>query len=315
MKVVVLDGYTCNPGDLSWDAMKDFGEVTVYDRTPKEETISRIGDAEIVLTNKTEIRADVLEACKNLKFIVVLAAGYDVVDFKKAKEMGISVSNCPAYGSQGVAQMAFAHILEITNNVGKHAETVKNGEWVSSADWCYWKNPIIDLNGKKLGIIGYGNIGKEVAKIARGFSMEILAYDAFADITDATKCSVDEIFAQADIITLHCPFNEETKHLIRKENIAKMKKGVIIINVARGPLVHEADLIEAVKSGHVYAAGVDVIDVEPPKEQSEYLQTEGINITPHIAWASVNSRSNIINIAHGNIKAFIDGTPRNVINK
>ena len=315
MKIVILDGYTCNPGDLSWDKMKEFGEVVVYDRTAKEDTITRIADAEVVITNKTLINKEVLEACKSIKFIVVLAAGYDVVDFKNAKELGIKVSNCPAYGSKGVAQMAFAHILEITNNVGAHCQSVKEGQWVTNDDWCYWKKPIIDLNGKKLGIIGYGNIGREVAAIARAFSMEVLAYDVFADITDAKKCTLDEIFANADIITLHCPFTPETKHLICKENIAKMKKGIIIINASRGPLVNESELTDAVKSGHVYACGVDVITLEPPTEMTDYLKCENINVTPHIAWASVDSRSNIINIAYGNIKAYTNGEDKNVVNK
>lgn len=315
MKIVILDGYTTNPGDLSWDNLEEFGEVVVYDRTPENEIVSRIGDAEIVLTNKTPLRKETLDVCKNLKFIVVLAAGYDIVDVARAKELGVKVSNTPAYGSKGVAQMTFAHILEITNNVGIHSQSVKAGEWVTNDDWCYWKKPIIDLNQKKLGIIGYGNIGKEVGAIARAFSMEVLAYDAFADITDVTKSTLDEVFANADIITLHCPLTPETKQFICKENIAKMKKGVIIINASRGALVKEDDLTAAVISGHVYAVGADVIEVEPPKEMTGYLKCDGINVTPHIAWASQDSRNNIINIAYGNVKAYKNGEEKNIVNK
>lgn len=309
MKIVVLDGYTCNPGDLSWDMFKEFGTIEVHDRTPESEVISRVQDAEVAFTNKVKLTKEVLLAAKNLKLIVVLAAGYDVVDIVTAKELGIVVCNTPAYGSKGVGQMVFAHILEITNNVALHSDSVKKGEWASNVDWCYWHKRIIDLYGKKIGIIGYGNIGKEVAKIAEGFSMEVLPYD-----TD-TNMSLDEVFKQSDIITLHCPLTPETKEIINKQNIAKMKKGVIIINASRGPLVNEKDLVEAVKSGHVYAAGVDVITIEPPTEVTEYISCDGINITPHIAWASTNSRSNIINIAYNNVKAFIEGSNQNVVNK
>lgn len=310
MKIVVLDGYTCNPGDLSWDKFKEFGEVVVYDRTPKDQILSRIAGAEVVLTNKTPLTKETILASKSLKLAIVLAAGYDVVDVATAKEQGIKVCNTPAYGSKGVAQMVFAHILEITNNVARHSQSVKNGEWCTNADWCYWHKPILDLNGKKLGIIGYGNIGKEVGTIARAFSMEVLAYDSMNP-----QVPLETVFAESDIITLHCPLTPDTKEIINKANISKMKKGVIIINASRGPLVNEPDLVEAIKSGHVYAAGVDVITVEPPKEMTPFMQCEGINVTPHIAWASQNSRSNIIDIAYGNVKAFVAGTPQNVVNK
>lgn len=314
MKIIILDGYTTNPGDLSFDKLKDFGDLTVYDRTSKEEVVKRVGEAEIVITSKTPIDKETLDACQSIKFIVVLAAGYDIVDIAYAKKIGIMVSNTPAYGSKGIAQMVFAHILEITNNVGLHSMSVKNGDWISSKDWCYWKSPIIDLNKKTIGIIGYGNIGREVGKIAKAFSMDVLAYDAFAEIKDAEKVGINEIFKRSDIITLNCPLTEETKHIIRKENIEKMKKGVIIINAARGLLVNEDDLKEAVDSRHVYACGADVVTKEPPDEMTEYMKCARINITPHIAWASLNSRENIIDIAYNNIKSYLAKEPLNIVN-
>ncbi len=315
MKIVVLDGYTLNPGDLSWDGLKALGEVAVYDRTAPEDIVSRIGDAEIVFTNKTVLTKEIMESAGNIKFIGVLAAGYNVVDTAAAKDLGIKVTNTPGYGSKGVAQMVFAHLLEITNNVALHSDTVRDHKWSDCEDFCYWEKPIIDLNNKTMGIIGFGNIGREVGAIAQAFGMELIIHDKFATDTGVENVELDELFRRSDVISLHCPLFPETKEVIRKENINKMKDGVILVNTSRGPLVNEGDLVEAISLGKVYAAGVDVLESEPPRKDNILVGESKINVTPHIAWASRDSRVNLMNIAIDNLKAYVDGEDLNVVNK
>lgn len=321
MKIVVLDGYTENPGDLSWEPISKFGECTVYDRTDvnnTEEIISRIGDAEVVYTNKTPISREVMDACTNLKFISVLATGYNVVDVQAAKEKGIPVSNIPTYGTDAVGQFAIALLLEICHHIGHHDKTVKEGKWENHADWCYWDYPLIELAGKTIGVIGFGRIGQKTGTIASAIGMKVLAYDEYPNETGraiAEYVTLDELFAQSDVIALHCPLFPSTQGMINKDNIAKMKDGVIIINNSRGPLIVESDLAEALNSGKVYAAGLDVVSTEPIKGDNPLLKAKNCIITPHISWAPKESRQRIMDMSGDNLKAFIDGTPINVVNK
>lgn len=319
MKIVVLDGHTLNPNDISWGEIEALGEFTVYDRTPEAEILNRIGTAEIIYTNKTPITRQIMETSKNLKFIGVLATGYNVVDVAAAKELGIIVTNIPAYGTDSVAQHVFALLLEICLHVQNHSNSVMEGAWSKSKDFCYWSYPLIELSGKTLGIIGYGRIGQAVAKIAVSFGMKVLAYSTHMNKNLETEnihmVNLDELFNSSDVISLHCPLFENTKGIISKENIAKMKDGVIIINTSRGPLIVEEDLKEALDSGKVYAAGVDVVSVEPIKKENPLLKAKNILITPHIAWAPREARMRLMNIAADNLKAFLKGNPINVVNK
>ena len=318
MKIVVLDGYTLNPGDLSWEDLKKLGDLTVYDRTPNDKIIERIGNAEIVFTNKVPITREVLEKT-NIKYIGVLATGYDVVDINAAKEKGIPVTNIPTYGTASVAQMVFAHILEICHHVAAHSEAVKAGEWTNNPDWCFWKYPLIELADKNMGVIGYGRIGQAVGKIAQAFGMKVLAHDKYQnkDLESETMkyVDLDELLKNSDVISLHCPLTEENKGIINKSTIAKMKDSVIIINTARGQLIVEEDLAEALNQGKVYAAGLDVVSKEPIKEDNPLLKAKNIFITPHIAWAPKESRQRLMDIAVENLRAFLEGRPVNVVNK
>jgi len=318
MKIIVLDGHTLNPGDLSWDGLKELGDVTVYDRTPADKTIERIGNAEIVITNKTTIDKNVLETCPSVKYVGVLATGYNVVDVAAAKEKGIPVVNVPAYGTNSVAQFAIALLLEVCQNVGEHSQSVKDGEWVNSKDFCYWKHPLIELDGKTMGIIGMGTIGKKTALIAQALGMKILVSGSrkVAELESDTLKYVeqDELLAKSDVISLHCPLTESNKGVINKANIAKMKDGVIIINTSRGPLIVEEDLAEALNSGKVYAAALDVVSVEPIKADNPLLTAKNCIITPHIAWAPIEARTRLLNIAVNNLRSFLAGSPINVIN-
>ena len=321
MKIVVLDGYTENPGDLSWDALKEFGELVVYDRTPvdnDEEIISRIGDAEVVYTNKTPINKHVIDTCKNMKMISLLATGYNVVDYQYAKEKGIPVTNVPTYGTASVGQFAMALLLEICHHIGHHNETVHEGKWQNQEDWCYWDYPVIELDNKTMGIIGFGKIGQTTGKLAKAMGMHVLAYDSYPNETGkaiAEYVSLDELLEKSDVIALHCPLFPETEGIINKENIAKMKDGVIILNNARGPLVVEQDLADALNSGKVYAAGLDVVSTEPIKGDNPLLKAKNCIITPHISWAPKESRQRIMDCAYENLKAYVEGTPQNVVNK
>lgn len=319
MKLVVLDGYTENPGDLSWDALRRFGELTVYDRTPDDqrEVAGRIASADIVIANKTPIRAEALSSAAALKYITILATGYDVVDVDAAKERGIPVSNVPSYGTAAVAQFAIAMLLEICHHVAHHSETVHAGRWESCPDWCYWDYPLIELDGKTMGIIGFGRIGQQTGRIAKALGMHVLATgsrptDAGREIADYVE--LDELLARSDVIALHCPLFPSTRGIISRENIAKMKDGVILLNNSRGPLVDEQALADALNSGKVYAAGLDVVSTEPIRGDNPLLKAKNCFITPHISWAPKEARERIMDTTVKNIEAFLSGHPINVVN-
>lgn len=318
MKIVILDGYTENPGDLSWAGFEDLGELTVFDRTPSEKIIERIGSAEAVIVNKTPIDKSVLAACPNIKYIGVLATGYNIVDTNAAKEKGIVVCNIPTYGTDAVGQFAIALLLEICHHIGHHSQAVYQGRWETNQDWCFWDYPLIELAGKTMGVIGFGRIGQATGRIAKALGMEVIAYDEYPSAAGreiAQYVSLAELFAAADVISLHCPLFPSTEGIINKENISKMKDGVIIINNSRGPLIHEADLAEALNSGKVYAAGLDVVSTEPIKGNNPLLTAKNCIITPHISWAPKESRKRLMDIAVNNLAAFIAGQPINVVNK
>jgi len=321
MKIVVLDGYTENPGDLSWGPLEELGEVTVYDRTSYEESpliAERIGDADIAISNKTPISKETMDKCPNLKMIAMLATGYNVIDYEYAKEKGIAVVNVPTYGTEIVGQYAVGLLLEICSHYGYHDYTVKQGKWANNEDWCYWDYPMIELHGKTVGIIGLGKIGQASAKILNGLNMRVLAYDPYP--TDkgrevAEYVELDTLLAESDVIFLHIPLFPTTEGMINKESIAKMKDGVILINNSRGQLVVEQDLADALNSGKVYAAGLDVVSTEPIREDNPLLKCKNTIITPHISWAAQAARQRIMDTTVANVKAFIDGEPVNVVNK
>ena len=320
MKIVILDGYCENPGDLSWDPIAKFGEIEVYDRTvdTAEAVIERLKDADILVGNKNTITGEIMDACPKLKFIAVQATGYNVIDVQAAKERGIPVSNVPTYGTAAVAQHAMALLLEITNRVGHHDNEVHAGRWQKGPDWCFWDYPLMELDGKTMGIIGFGKIGQQMGRLAKAFGMKVLA--AGSRPTEegraiAEYVEMDELFAQSDVISLHCPLFPNTKGIICKENIAKMKDGVIIINSSRGPLIVEDDLAEALHSGKVSAAAMDVVAVEPMRDDNPLQHAPNCIITPHIAWAPKEARQRIMDTTAKNIEAFLSGNPINVVNK
>ena len=321
MKIVVLDGYTENPGDLSWNGLEALGELTVYDRTSTVESpliAERLGDADVAVINKTPISRSTIDACPNLKLIAVLATGYNVVDYIYAKEKGIPVVNVPTYGTQIVGQYAVGLLLEICSHYGHHDRTVHEGKWEHNQDWCYWDFPMIELYGKTAGIIGLGRIGQSTAKILNAMSMKVLAYDAFQSEAGkqlAEYVELDELFARSDVIFLHCPLFPSTEGIINRDNIAKMKDGVILINNSRGQLVVEQDLADALNSGKVYAAGLDVVSTEPIKGDNPLLTAKNCLITPHISWAAQAARQRIMDITVENVKAFVDGNPVNMVNR
>ncbi len=321
MKIVVLDGYTENPGDLSWAELEKLGELVVYDRVSYEESPvirEKIGDADIVITNKTPISKETLDACPNIKAIAVLATGYNVIDYEYAKGKGIPVMNVPTYGTQIVGQYAVGLLLEICSHFAHHDQAVKEGRWEHNDDWCFWDFPMIELYGKTAGIIGLGRIGQATAKILNAMNMKVLAYDAFesdAGRQVAEYVELDTLLAQSDVIILHCPLFPSTESIINKDNIAKMKDGVILINNSRGQLVVEQDLADALNSGKVYAAGLDVVSTEPIRGDNPLLKAKNCLITPHISWAAQAARQRIMDITVDNVKSFIDGSPANVVNK
>ncbi len=321
MKIVVLDGYTENPGDLSWGGLEALGEVTVYDRTSYVEDpliVERIGDAEVIVINKTPISKATIDACPNLKCIAVLATGYNVVDYNYAKEKGIIVQNVPTYGTASVSQFSIALLLEICHHIGHHSESVHAGNWANNIDWCYWDYPLIELEGKTIGIIGFGRIGQQEGKIAKALGMNVIAYDVYPNDFGrqvGEYVSLDELYARADVITLHCNLTPENTGMINKEAIAKMKDGVILINNARGQLIDEQDVTDALNSGKIAAAGLDVVYTEPIKADNPLLGAKNCIITPHISWAPKESRQRIMDITASNIKSYIDGAPANVVNK
>ena len=319
MKIVILDGYTENPGDLSWEALDRFGELTVYDRTPDDdaEIARRIGDAEIVLTNKCPIRRAVMDACPGIRYISVLATGYNIVDVACAREKDIPVSNVPTYGTAAVGQFAIALLLEICHHVAHHADAVRQGRWESNPDWCFWDYPLIELDGKTMGIIGFGRIGQTTGRIAKAMGMKILAAgsrETEAGRAIADYVTLDELLARSDVVVLHCPLFPSTQGIINRETIAKMKDGVILINNSRGPLIVEQDLADALNSGKVYAAGLDVVSTEPIRGDNPLLTAKNCFITPHISWAPKESRERILSITAENLRAFLAGEPVNLVN-
>ncbi len=319
MKIVVLDGYAENPGDLSWDPIGAYGDLTVYDRTPHDdaEIIRRIGDAEVVITNKCPITKAAMDACPGMKYIAVIATGYNVVDCEYARGKGIPVSNVPAYGTEAVAQFAIALLLEITSRVAHHSEAVHAGRWAECPDFCFWDYPLIELAGKTAGIIGFGKIGQATGRIAKAMGMTVLATgsrETEEGLAIAEYVDRDTLFARSDVIFLHCPLTPETAGIISKDTIAKMKDGVIIINNGRGPLIVERDLADALNSGKVYAAGVDVVSTEPIRNDNPLLAAKNCFITPHISWAPKEARQRIMDITERNLRAYTEGAPINVVN-
>ena len=312
-KIIVLDGAVENPGDLSWDDLAALGDLTVYDYTAPEDVISRIGDASIILTNKTVISADVMAACPNLRYIGVLATGYNVIDIAEAKKRGIIVANVPAYSTPTVAQLTMALLLEIALHVGHHSRVVHEGKWSACRDFAFWDYPLMELAGKTFGIVGYGSIGKAVAKLAQAFGMKVLAYSRHG--AEDFHTELDELYAKADIVSLHCPLTAENTGMINKETIAKMKDGVIILNTARGGLINEADLREALLSGKVYAAASDVTCKEPINADSPLLGLDNMIITPHIAWAATEARQRLLSVAIDNVRQYLCGNPQNNVVK
>ena len=320
MKIVILDGYTENPGDLSWEKVSQFGDLTVYDRTnvnDPSEIIRRIGDAQIVLTNKTPITREVMDACPALRCISVLATGYNVIDCAYAKQKGICVCNVPTYGTASVGQFAIALLLEVCHHIGHHSDSVHAGNWSSNPDWCYWDYPLIELDGKTIGIIGFGRIGQTTGKIAKALGMRVLAFDNHPSEYGqmiAEYVNLDTLLASSDVVALHCPLFPETEGIINSATISKMKDGAILINNSRGPLVVEQDLADALNSGKLAAAAVDVVSTEPIREDNVLLTAKNCIITPHISWAPKESRQRILDCTETNISAFLEGKPVNVVN-
>lgn len=317
MKIVVMDGKGVNPSDMSWKQIQQFGELIVYERTTSEEIIDHVGDAEIVLTNKTVFDEDTIAKLKNVKYIGVLATGYNVVDLKAASKRGIVVTNIPAYSTDSVAQMTFAHILNVTNHVDHYARASRDGEWSRCPDFCYWDKPLVELAGKTIGIIGLGNIGMKVANIALNFGMNVIAYTSKEpkEIPNGiNKASIDNILSDSDIISLHCPLTEQTRELINKDSIAKMKRSVIVVNTGRGPLVNEEDVANALHNGLIGAYCADVMCSEPPSADNPLFVEQNAYITPHVAWASKEARIRLMDIAEKNIHSFLSRKPINVVN-
>lgn len=316
MKIVILDGYTAQPGDLSWEALEEIGELTVYDRTRPEETVEWAKDADIVLTNKVCLRRPEIERLPKLRYIGVLATGYNVVDLEAAREQGIVVTNVPAYSTDSVAQMVFAHLLTITNRTEHYAILNRKGEWSDSYDFCYWDTPLTELTGKTFGIVGLGNIGRRVAAIAQAFGMKVVAYTskpANQLPSGIGKRTMEGLLKESDVVSLHCPLAPDTHHLINSQTLQLMKPSAILINTGRGPLVNDMDVADALKANRLRAYCADVLTEEPPKADNPLLACENAFITPHIAWATKEARARLIDVAIGNIKTFMDGRPMNVV--
>ena len=317
MKIVMLDSYTTNPGDLSWDNFSLLGDLTVYDRTPSDKIIDRAKNADILITNKTPITKEIIDCLPNLKFIALMSTGYNIVDYVYLKEKGIPVSNIPSYSTDAVAQLVMSFILELAMNVGLHSKSVRDGEWSECADFCYWKSPLTELTGKTLGIFGLGKIGRAVAERAKAFGMNVVAFvpRIHGDEPDYIKLiSLDEMLSISDVVSMHCPLTPETEGVVNEEFIAKMKDGAFFINTSRGAVVNEDALADALNTGKLGGAGLDVLSTEPPKKDNPLLSAKNCFITPHIAWASFETRKRLVAILYDNINAFINGKPQNVIN-
>ena len=317
MKIVVLDGHTLNPGDLSWDQLEALGDCTVHDRTDSDQTLTRAAGAEILLTNKTVLSGAILDQLGDCKYIGVLATGYNIVDIEAAAKNQIVVTNVPTYAAQSVAQMVFAHVLNLTQHVGHHSRTVKEGQWAQSPDFCYWDYPLVELADKTMGIIGLGRIGRATACLARAFGMNVVGYDSDPDAWGAAKCTpveLDEIFTSSDIVTLHCPLTDQTEGIVNAERLAMMKPTAFLINTSRGPLVDELALAEALNDGRIAGAGLDVLCIEPPAADNPLPAARNCYITPHIAWATREARARLLATAIENVNAFLSGAPQNVVN-
>ena len=316
MNIVILDGYTANPGDLSWQGLEEIGEVTVYDRTKADETVARAADADIVLTNKVIISREIIAQLPRLKYIGVLATGYNVVDIEAAHERGITVTNVPAYSTESVAQMVFAHLLTVTNRTEHYAIENRNGRWTKNPDFCYWDFPHMELAGKTFGIVGLGNIGRRVAEIATAFGMHVKALTSkSADALPANieKATLESILSTSDVLSLHCPLTDKTRHLINRETLRQMKPTAILINTGRGPLVDDQSIADALSGGRLAAFCADVLTEEPPKADNPLLKQPNAYMTPHIAWASKEARVRLVQVATDNVRAFINGRPQNMV--
>lgn len=314
MKITVLDGYTTNPGDLSWDWLRKCGECAIYDRTPAELIAERTKDCDIVITNKTPLRKELLETLTNLKYVGLLSTGYNIVDWEYCKEKGIPVCNIPSYSTSAVAQLVFSLILELTNAVSVHSESVHGGEWSACRDFCYWKTPLTELDGKTLGIIGFGKIGKAVAKIASAFGMKVLASTNHpAPFENVEFCGRDELLSNSDFVSLHCPLTPSTEGMVNADFLSKMKPTAILINTSRGQVIDENALADALKNGRIAGAGLDVLSVEPPKTDNPLFGIKNCYITPHIAWAGFETRERLMKICRENVEAFLSGNPVNIV--
>jgi len=316
-RIVVLDGYTLNPGDLSWESLQSLGGCTVFERTPPSQVVQRAAGAEIVLTNKTPINRAMFDALPDLQYVGVLATGFNIVDTEAARERRIPVTNVPAYGSQSVAQMTFAHILELTQRVGHHAASVRDGGWNRSPDFCFSETPLIELEGATIGIVGYGRIGRAVAKLARAFGMNVIATQRSGKSGDGDGVefvALDVLLAQSDVISLHCPLTPDTQHLINEERLRLVKPTSLLVNTSRGPLVDEVSLANALNEGRIAGAGVDVLEVEPPRSESPLFSAKNCYVTPHIAWATHSARSRLMQIAVKNVADFVNGIATNIVN-
>ena len=317
MKIVILDGYTANPSDYSWKELNSFGEVEIYDRTSRDEVIARAKDADMVLTNKVVLKGETLAQLPQLKYIGILATGYNIIDVEETRTRGIVVANVPAYSTDSVAQMTFAHVLNITNRIEHYADQNRKGQWSAAADFCYWDTPLSELAGKTFGIVGLGNIGQKVASIALSFGMRVIALTskkAEEMPKGVEKADLEELLTQSDVLSLHCPLTENTREMINRQSLAKMKRGAILVNTGRGPLVNEADVADALAEGRLAGYGSDVMSSEPPKADNPLLKQPNAFITPHIAWATAEARGRLMATAIENAKAFIAGKPQNVVN-
>lgn len=319
MKIVVLDGYTLNPGDLSWDGIRKFGDLQVYERTPPHQIVERCKDAEIIFSNKTPVSRETLEQLPELKYIGVLATGYNVIDIDYAKERGMVVTNVPGYGTASVVQMTFALLLELCQHVQKHSDSVFQGDWAASPDFCYWKYPLVELEGKTIGIIGFGRIGKKVADVATAFGMNVLGTARHHSDQSHRKnfswAELPELLSNSDVVSIHCPLFPETKGLINKDSLSQMKNSAFLLNTSRGPIVVDEDLAEALNTGVIAGAGIDVLSVEPPSTSNPLFKAKNCLITPHIAWATKEARSRLMETVEKNLSSYLNGEQVNVINK
>lgn len=319
MKIVILDGYTLNPGDLNWDGLEGLGDVTLYERTAADKVVERAEGAEVVFTNKTPLGKEVLDLLPSLKFIGVLATGYNVIDVEAAKAKGVMVANVPGYGTASVVQMTFALLLELCLHVQRHSDSVMEGKWASSADWCFWDYPLVELAGKTMGIIGFGRIGQQVADAATAFGMKIIGSGRTQEDQSHRKnfqwANISELLEKSDVISIHCPLLPETKGLINKERLHKMKKSAFLLNTSRGSIIVDEDLADALNNDVIGGAGMDVLSVEPPPKDNPLFKAKNCIITPHIAWATKEARARLMDVTVANLASYINGNPVNIVNK